>query len=120
MTASCSFDRAFQGEIALPLARLYARAHHAKGERERHDHAFHLVETALKLTASALVGQYRSCGERSPKVDATLQHLALPSLGQWRDIFRETLNFLGRRPADDPWSKGIFERLTAKSPDPGR
>src|SRR6266540_430236 len=95
MTASCSFDRAFQGEVPLPLARLYARAHHAKGDRERHDHAFHLVETALKLAASAL-------------------------LGQWRDIFRETLNLLGKRAADDPWSRGIFDRLTARSPDPGR
>lgn len=102
-TTSPSFDRVYQAALPLPLARLYARAFHAKGERERHDHAFHLLEASLKLAASALVARYRSGGERSAKVDAALGYLAMPSLGQWHEIFRKTLAFLSSPPSDDPW-----------------
>ncbi len=107
------FDRTLQASLPLPLARLYVRAFHAKGARERHDHAFHLVETSLKLATAALVARYRRCGRRTETVDAALRHIAMPSLGQWRDIFRDTLQFLGTRPDGDPWSRGIFERLSA-------
>ena len=54
----------------------------------------------------------------SAKVDAALGHLAMPSLGQWRDIFRDTLLFLGKRPEGDPWSRKILERLASKRDDP--
>ena len=47
MVKDFSFQPAFQGQFPLPLARLYARAFHAKGERERHDYAFHLVEASV-------------------------------------------------------------------------
>ena len=89
MKSKTEFDQIFHVTLPLPLARLYARAHHAKGDRERHDQAFHLVEAGLKLAASALVARYRVSGRRSPKVDAALRTLALPSLGQWRTIFRD-------------------------------
>ncbi len=112
------FDRAFQGDLPLPLSRLYTRTYHAKGERDRHDHAFHLVECALKIAAIALVARYKVLGERSPKVDGSLRYLAMPSLGQWRDIFRDTLLFLGKRPEGDGWIKDLLERLTAKQDDP--
>ncbi len=115
---SLPFDRGFQGSIPLPLSRLYTRTFHARGERDRHDHSFHLVESALKLASSVLVSRYRSCGERSGKVDEALARLALPSLGQWRDIFREALGFLARRDGADPHSRSLFERLTAKGEDP--
>lgn len=111
-----TFDRAFQASLPLPLSRLYVRAFNAKGARERHDHAFHLAETSLKLAAAALIARYRTCGERSASVDAVLWHLAMPSFDQWRDIFRETLLFLGSRAGGDDWSRGILERVTA----PGR
>ncbi|MBI4601802.1 MAG: hypothetical protein HY721_07560 [Planctomycetes bacterium] len=80
MANASLFDRSFQGEIPLPLARLYTRAHHSKGERERHDHALHLLEAALKLAASALAARYRARGEHAEKIDEALRHLALPSL----------------------------------------
>ncbi len=35
----------------------------------------------------------------------------MPSLGQWRDIFRETLRFLGEEPSLDPWARTIIDRL---------
>ncbi|MBI4602018.1 MAG: serine/threonine protein kinase [Planctomycetes bacterium] len=65
----------------------------------------------MKLAASAFVGRYRERGERSAKVDAALTHLALPSLGQWHGIVRETLHFLGHPERGDPWSRKILDRL---------
>ncbi|MBI4601196.1 MAG: PQQ-binding-like beta-propeller repeat protein [Planctomycetes bacterium] len=117
MALTGAFDRSFLAEIPLPLPRLYTRAHHAKGERERHDHALHLLEAGLKLAAAALVSRYRGSGERAEKVDATLRHLALPSLGQWRDIVRGTLGFLAGPPLADPWARRIAERLGAARED---
>ena len=105
------FDPVFQTTLPLPLARLYTRAHHAKGDRERHDHAFHLLEAALKLAAAALVARYRSHGERSPKVDAALRHLARPSLGQWRTLLREILTFLAEGVKPDSWAGKIIEKV---------
>src|SRR6266508_4347246 len=109
-SATPSFAPLLQLGLPLPLSRLYARAHNAKGERERHDYAFHLLEAGLKLTASALVARYRASGQRSEKVDAALGHLPLPSLGQWLSIFRETLLFLGKPPTSDPWAQRILDR----------
>jgi len=54
LESSDRFHPGFQENLPLPLSRLYVRAFHAKGERDRHDHAFHLVEASLKLAASAL------------------------------------------------------------------
>ena len=105
----------FQAVLPLPLARLYARAHHAKGERERHDYALHLVEASLKLAAAALVARYRVIDKRSDEVDAVLGHFALPSLGHWHRIFRDTLLYLGGGEVDDPWVHRIREQLSVKS-----
>jgi serine/threonine protein kinase len=112
-----SFDRVFQAEIPLPLARLYARAYHAKGERERHDQAFHLLEASLKLCAAALVARYRLSARRSARVDAALEHLAMPSLGQWRDLFRETLAFLAGGDDGDPWARKVHLELASPRGD---
>lgn len=120
MGAVASPTPSFAGTLPLPLARLWARAHHAKGDRERHDYAFHFLEASLKLAASALVARYRARSRRERKVDATLRHLALPSLGQWRDIFRETLAYLAGGEQPDPWAGRILERLATKSADRSR
>jgi WD40 repeat protein/serine/threonine protein kinase len=108
------FDAGFQSSLPLPLARLYTRAHHAKGERERHDHAFHLVEAALKLAAAALVGRYRGSGKRSERVEASLRHLARASPGHWVSIFREALTFLAGE--KDPWACRILAHLEPPAP----
>jgi WD40 repeat protein/serine/threonine protein kinase len=109
MGLESAFDVGFQSSLPLPLARLYTRAHHAKGERERHDHAFHLVEAALKLGAAALAVRYREAGQRSEKVEAALQHLAQASLGHWVAIFREALGWLAAE--KDPWARRIQDHL---------
>jgi WD40 repeat protein/serine/threonine protein kinase len=107
-----SFDAIFQTRLPLPLARLYARAFHAKGERERHDHAFHLLEAGLKLAAAAFVARYRCRDRRSLAADAALRQLAMPSLGQWLAIARETLKSIGEREAEDPWGERVLARLS--------
>jgi WD40 repeat protein/serine/threonine protein kinase len=109
-----TFDPILQTRLPLPLARLYARAFHAKGERERHDHALHLLEAGLKLAAAAFTARYRARGRRSAAVERQLRHLALPSLGQWLAIARETLKFLGGREAEDPWAAQVLARLAAE------
>ncbi len=106
-----AFDPVFQTTLPLPVARLYARAHYAKGDRERHDHTFHLVEASLKLAAAAAVARYRARGERSAKVDAALRSLARPSLGQWRSMLLESLTFLAEGVSGDPWARAILEKL---------
>ena len=63
------------------------------------------------MGASALVSRYRVCGERSEKVDAALQHLALPSLGQWRDVLKETLDYLVNRPDAETWEQAILDQV---------
>ncbi len=115
MTPRHAFDPAFQITLPLPVARLYARAHHAKGDRERHDHAFHLVEASLKLAAAAAIARYRAHGERSAKVDAVLSSLARPSLGQWRSMLLESLTFLSAGVPGDPWARGVLEKLGQSS-----
>jgi len=102
----------FQATIPFPLARLYTRAHHAKGARESHDYAFHLLEASLKLSVAALIAEYRRCGERSDEVDPALRHLAMPSLGQWCNIFKRTLLFLAGRSGDDSFAVSIYRHLT--------
>ena len=107
MATADSFDPGFQVSLPLPLARLYTRAYHAKSPRDRHDLAFHLLEASLKLSAAALVARYRNRGNRLSKVDAALEHLALPSLGHWREIFVESLSFLSNARDGDPWAQRI-------------
>ena len=113
-----SFDPSVQASLPLPLARLYTRAFHAKSPRDRHDHAFHLLEASLKLVASALLARYRKQGHRSPDVDAALERLALPSLGHWRDIFVKSLSFLSQGPGSDPWARRIHEHLAEDGNEP--
>src|SRR5688572_10380338 len=113
-----SFDPSVQASLPLPLARLYTRAFHAKSPRDRHDHAFHLLEASLKLVATALLARYRKLGHRSPDVDAALERLALPSLGHWRDIFAKSLSFLSQGPGSDPWARRIHEHLAEDGNEP--
>lgn len=112
-----TFDPLFKTGLPLPLARLYVRAFHAKGERERHDHAFHLLESGLKLAAAALVARYRACDRRSDRIDVALRNLALPALGHWRNIFKETLLFLADGEPEDPWARRILGSLRAERDD---
>ncbi len=77
------------------------------------DVAFHfeLHLPLARLYARANNGK----GERSDRVDASLRHLALPSLGQWRDIFQETLVFLAT--GSEPWASRIHGRLSVRARD---
>ena len=117
MAIADPFDSSFQVSLPLPLARLYTRAYHAKSPRDRHDLAFHLLEASLKLSAAALVARYRHRGNRLSKVDAALEHLALPSLGHWREMFVESLTFLSDTRDGDPWAQRILQHVKQEPGD---
>ena len=117
MAIADSFDSSFQVSLPLPLARLYTRAYHAKSPRDRHDLAFHLLEASLKLSTAALAARYRHQGSRLSKVDAALEHLALPSLGHWREMFVESLTFLSNTCDGDPWAQRMLEHVKKEPGD---
>lgn len=81
-------------QLPLPLAQLLLRARHAKYPRSRHDNAYYLIEASLKLAAAVSVSTYlagvRDGLPRSATADRALERLALPSLGQWAGMLRET------------------------------
>jgi hypothetical protein len=98
---SHEFRREYLIRLPLPLAQLYCRANNAKDGRGRHDNCFYLFESLIKLAGSPLVAGYveelRRGGEHVEALDCLLVQLALPSLGQWCGILRETARYFGAR-----------------------
>ena len=77
-------------EVPLPLAQLGKRALNARGAAERHAGAFYVAEATLKLAASARIGLWlQTACEPGGKLAASLEALALPSLGHWCGFLRE-------------------------------
>ena len=100
LESSDRFDPGFQENLPLPLSRLYARAFHAKGERDRHDHAFHLVEANLKLAASALAGL------RIPPIISVLRIISRISNKCMRNVLSGPMGFIV--PISGPLSTAIW------------
>ncbi len=80
-------DDALASRLPLPLAQLYRRAHNAKEVRERHNAAYYLWETGLKLLGSAAVVAYAERNHTDPALTDCLQKLARPALGEQRVIY---------------------------------
>ena len=55
MNGGHEIDEELVHRLPLPLARLYRRAHNAKGALERHLQAYQLWEASLKLLGSVAV-----------------------------------------------------------------
>jgi hypothetical protein len=108
MDPRAPFDPILLARLPLPLAALYALTFRARADRDRHDRALHLAEASLKLLAAALMGRYRSCGMRSGQVDAAIQNIVMPALGDWWDIAREALLFLGEGCDARSWSGEVL------------
>ncbi len=96
------FHREYLLRLPLPLAQLYSRAFNAKEARARHDNAFYLFESTVKLAAAPAIAAYldevRRGVPRVAALDALLAPLALPSLGQWVAMLRELSRYFGQRP----------------------
>lgn len=116
------FRREYLITMPLPLAQLYSRAHNAKDGRGRHDNSFYLFESLIKLSGAPLVAAYheeikQGC-ERSENLDRLLIQLALPSLGQFVGILRETARYFGERDDADTHPMGhIWGQLNDKRKD---
>src|SRR5215203_4106438 len=99
---SQEFRRDYLARLPLPLAQLYSRAYNAKDPRGRHDNTFYLFEALVKLAGAPAVAAYlHEIDHGAPRVaalDRLLVHLALPSLGQWVAMLRETARHFGSRP----------------------
>ncbi len=95
------FHREYLVRLPLPLAQLYSRAFNAKEARSRHDNAFYLFESVVKLAAAPAIAAYlaevRAGSARIAPLDRLLAQLALPSLGQWLAILRELARHFGQR-----------------------
>jgi serine/threonine protein kinase len=94
---SRQFNRDYLVSLPLPVAQLYSRAHNAGDARGRHDSAFYLFESLIKLSALAPICCYlshrRSGGVRLSKLDDLLSNLSRPSLGHWIGLLRETTRY---------------------------
>ncbi len=99
MTAE--FQRENLLRLPLPLAQLYARANNAKDARSRHDHTFYLFEALVKLAAAPGIAAYvrdvRAGAPRTLALDKALLPLALPSLGHWVSMLRESARHFASR-----------------------
>ena len=95
------FRREYLIRLPLPLAQLYCRARNAKDGRGRHDSCFYLFESLIKIAGMPMVACYReelkNGGEHVEALDRLLAQLALPSLGQFVGILRETARYYGER-----------------------
>jgi serine/threonine protein kinase len=80
--------------LPLPLARLWRRAANAKSAIERHQAAYYLWETALKLLGSLAVVEYLALGQRAADLDERLRNLSRPALGHWWELVRRLLPIL--------------------------
>jgi hypothetical protein len=102
MPAAAEFHREYLVRLPLPLAQLYSRAFNAKEARARHDNAFYLFESLIKLAATPVIAAYltevQRGGPRVVALDRLLAQLALPSLGQWVAMLRELARHFGQRP----------------------
>jgi formylglycine-generating enzyme required for sulfatase activity/serine/threonine protein kinase len=96
------FHREYLVRLPLPLAQLYSRAFNAKEARARHDNAFYLFESIIKLAAAPAIAAYltevQRGASRAAALDRLLAQLALPSLGQWVAMLRELARHFGQRP----------------------
>ena len=72
-----------------------------KSARARHDNTFYLFEATVKLAAAPAIACYLSeieaGAQRIPGLDKLLAQLALPSLGQWVGMLRESARHFGTR-----------------------
>lgn len=95
------FRREYLIRLPLPLAQLYCRARNAKDGRGRHDSCFYLFESLIKIAGMPMVACYheelKNGGENVEALDRLLAQLALPSLGQFVGILRETARYYGER-----------------------
>lgn len=100
-----AFRRDYLVRLPLPLAQLYSRSHNARDARCRHDNAYYLFETLVKLMAAPAIAAYLheldQGRPRVPALDQQLLQLALPSFGQWVGMLRELTQYFGSR-ADAP------------------
>ena len=116
------FHREYLVRLPLPLAQLYSRAFNAKEARARHDNAFYLFESIIKLAATASIATYLAEVEqgvpRFAALDRLLAQLALPSLGQWVAMLRELARHFGLRPDAAAHPLGhLWNQLDAKRRD---
>jgi len=121
--SSGDFQREYLVRLPLPLAQLYSRAHNSPSSRARHDNSFYLFEALIKLSAAPLVGAYlgeiEAGAPRAAALDRLLAQLALPSLGQWVGILRETARHFGTRPEAVSHPLGhVWQQLNAKRRSP--
>jgi serine/threonine protein kinase len=72
--------------LPLPLAQLVRHAANAKTPFERCYAGFYVGEAALKLLGAAAVAVFAGRPVNDPKLEEKIQNLALPSLGDWRDL----------------------------------
>jgi serine/threonine protein kinase len=72
--------------LPLPLAQLVRHAANAKTPLERCYAGFYIGEAALKLLGSVTVAAFAGRPVSDPKLEEKIQSLALPSLGDWRDL----------------------------------
>ena len=92
MSAELPFDDDLLRRLPLPLAQLYRRAHNAKSPQERHNAAYYLWETALKLLGSVLIAE--AAARRIDGIAERLQSLSRPAVGHWWEIARGLLPLL--------------------------
>src|SRR6516164_9261586 len=74
--------------LPLPLAQLLRRTRNAKSPLDRHQSAYFLWESALKLLGSAAVAAYADRPDPDPQLAQRLENLARPSLGHWWEFVR--------------------------------
>ncbi len=96
-----TFDETLGRRLPLPLAQLYRRAHNAKSALERHQTAYYLWETSLKLLASAAIVEFAESGVEDDDLTRRLQNLARPSLGHWWEFVRRLVPVLAEMAGGD-------------------
>lgn len=116
------FRREYLVRLPLPLAQLYSRTHNAKQARARHDYAFYLCESLIKLATTPLAATYldeAARGEtRNAAIDERLPCLRLPSLGHWMGLLRDLAKHFGTRDDADLHPLGhLWNQLNAKRRD---
>jgi len=87
-------DREILNRLPLPLAQLARRVMNAKTAGEKHQAAFSLWESSIKLLASLAVAEYSRRKECDEGIDRCLENLARPALGHWWEFVRRILPLL--------------------------
>src|ERR1041385_7313820 len=81
-------DEDLMRALPLPLAQLYRRSTNAKTPLERHQGAYYLWESSLKLLGSVAVLEWARRGVADADTAECLKDLARPSLGHWWEFVR--------------------------------